>query len=108
MLCLALSLHLLEGDWNGVHPCIRLERDGWVAGAFLNSEGRVSVSAGREWQDGPWWAEAGLATGYSGAPVVPLVRGGYDFGAVRAFAAPAVTIKGDVGLVLGIEIHTGG
>jgi hypothetical protein len=107
MLCLALSIHLIEGDWNAVHPCIRIERDGWIAGAFLNSEGRVSLSVGREWQSGLWFTEAGLATGYSGGSVVPMVRAGYDFGHARAFIAPAVTVDQDVGLVLGVEFNFG-
>ena len=107
MICFALSLHFLEGDWNGIHPCVRFERDGWVAGAFLNSEGRVSLSVGHEWQNGLLFAEAGLATGYSGAPIVPVVRGGYDFGDVRAFVAPAMTVNQDVGLVLGVEFTFG-
>jgi hypothetical protein len=105
--CVAFSLHILPGDWNAVHPCIRLEHDGWIAGAYLNSEGRVSFSAGREWTSGPWWAEAGLATGYEGAPLVPVIRGGYDFGPARAFVAPAMTVKQDVGLVLGVEFLIG-
>jgi hypothetical protein len=105
--CLALSLHILPGDWNSVHPCLRYERDGWVVGAFLNSEERLSLSVGREWTSGPWWAQAGLATGYSAAPVVPMVRGGYDFGPARAFVAPAATVDGDLGIVLGLEINFG-
>ena len=90
-----------------MHPCLRYARDGWVAGAFLNSEGRLSVSAGREWASGPWWAQAGLATGYSAAPVVPMVRGGYDFGPARVFVAPAATVKREVGLVIGLEFQIG-
>ena len=105
--CVALSLHLLPGDWNAVHPCLALEHKNWVAGAFLNSERRLSVSAGYEWQRGPWWAQAGAATGYSGAPVVPVLRGGYEAGAIRYFAAPAMTVKQDVGLVLGVEFRIG-
>lgn len=108
MLCLALSLHLLEGDWNAVHPCVRIEREGWVAGAFVNSERRLSLSVSREWQGGLWFAEAGLVTGYSGARVVPMVRAGYDLGHARVFASPAVTVNRDVGLVLGVEFNLGG
>lgn len=104
--CLALSVHLLPGEWNAVHPCVRLESGGWVAGAFLNSERNVSFSVGREWQDGPWWLELGLATGYTGGPVVPVVRAGYDLGRARLFAAPAATVEGDIGVVLGIEFIT--
>lgn len=107
MFCLALSLHLLPGDWNAVHPCVRYEHEGWVAGAFLNSEGRVSLSAGYEWTQGPWWVQLGGVTGYSGATVAPLLRGGYDFGQARLFVSPGLTGDGDVGLVLGLEIEMG-
>lgn len=106
MLCLAFSLHLLPGDWNAIHPCVRFERDGWVAGAFLNSQGNISLSAGREWQGGPWWAEVGMATGYN-APIIPVARAGYDFGETRLFVAPAVTTDSDLGLVIGLQFNLG-
>ena len=99
---LTASLHILPGDWNAIHPSVRLERDGWSIGAFYNSERRVSAVAGRTFEHGPLWAELGVATGYSAAPVVPFIRAGAQQGNVRFFVAPAATTK-DVGLVLGVE-----
>ena len=104
--CLAFSLHLMQGDFNAVHPCIRYEHGGWAVGAFLNSEWRLSLVAGHEWQSGPWWIEAGIATGYS-APIVPVLRGGYDLGTARLFVAPAATADLEPGLVLGVEFTFG-
>lgn len=96
---LALTLHLLPGDWNGVHPQVRLEHQGWTAGTMLNSESRLSLLAGYTWEWDKLWLELGGATGYSGAPVVPWVRAGYG----PVFIAPAATIEGDVGLVVGVQ-----
>ena len=103
---LAVSLHLLPGDWNAIHPSISVEQGGWALGAMLNSESRLSVVGGYQWQDGPLWAELGLATGYSAAPVVPFLRAGIEHDGVRFFVAPAATKK-DVGLVLGVELNLG-
>jgi hypothetical protein len=101
---LALSLHLLPGDWNGIHPSIRLEQNGWAVGAYLNSESRISVTAGRTFENGPLWAELGLATGYS-YPVVPFIRAGVQKDQFRYFIAPAATTDGDWGVVLGLEMR---
>ena len=101
---LAASLHILPGDWNELHPSVRLEHEGWSLGAFYNSERRVSFVAGREFQNGPLWAELGVATGYSAAPVVPFIRAGVQRENVRFFVAPAATVKRDVGLVFGVEL----
>jgi hypothetical protein len=101
---LALSLHLLPGEWNEIHPSVRLEQNGWAIGAYLNSESRISVTAGRTFESGPLWAELGLATGYS-YPVVPFIRAGVQKDSVRYFVAPGATTDGDLGLVLGIEMR---
>lgn len=105
---LAASLHILPGDWNAIHPSIRLEHDGWSVGAYYNSERRVSFVAGRTFEHGPLWAEIGVATGYSAASVVPFLRVGVQRDNLRFFVAPAATVKRDVGLVLGIEVGIGG
>jgi len=101
---LALSLHLFPGDWNAVHPSVRCDVGALEVGAFYNSERRVSVTAGRtfEWPD--LWIEAGLATGYSYAPVIPYLRAGHDFGGGRhVWVLPTLTPDGTPGIVLGIE-----
>lgn len=103
-LCLALSHHLLAGDWNEVHPCVRFEHEQFIAGAFLNSENRVSAYAGYELSRDPWFLELGVATGYSAYPVVPFARAGVDLGQnLRAFVAPGVKTTGEVGAVIGLE-----
>lgn len=105
-LCLAISHHLLAGEWNEVHPCIRYQDDAFIAGAFLNSESRVSLYAGMEFRAGQLFAEAGIAAGYSGGAIVPFVRGGVDIGkSTRLFVAPAYNVdSGEFGAVFGMEL----
>ena len=104
-LCLALSHHFLEGDWNEVHPCVRYQNEGFIAGAYYNSESNVSAFVG--WDFGN--LEVGLVTGYSGGPVVPMVRGTYDLNEnLTAFVSPAYnTDTQSVGVVLGLEFRLG-
>ena len=46
-LALGLSMHLgLEGDYNQIHPHVRWEDDGKIAGAYYNSMDRMSLYAG--------------------------------------------------------------
>lgn len=103
-LYLAVSTHLsLPGNWNEVHPCVRYQQDAFIAGAFLNSEDRVSAYAGIELRRGAWFAEIGAVTGYSGADVLPFLRAGVELkNGARVFAAPAYA-NGEVGAVLGLE-----
>ena len=102
--CLALSMHFLEGDWNETHPCVRYTDNGWTAGAYLNSEDAISKYVSYTFGD-EWFAEVGLVTGYSGWEVVPMLRAGYNFNDnVSAFIAPAATIQGEYGVVVGFEI----
>lgn len=111
---LAATNHLMPGDWNELHPYLvgRAENvlnigpfDGYSVGAFKNSEGNLSLTAGLTGDRGPWWWEFGLATGYSDAPVVPFSRAGYETeNGLRAFMMPGYNSgTGDLGLVLGIE-----
>lgn len=98
----------MPGEWNEVHPCIRYQRDSFIAGAFLNSESRVSAYAGFELKDGPIFAEIGVVTGYSGADVLPFLRAGIEIDDTkRLFVAPAYD-KGQVGAVVGVEFKFGG
>lgn len=107
-ICLALSTHLsLPGNWNDVHPCIRYQENAFIAGAFLNSEDRVSAYAGIELRRGAWFAEIGAVTGYSGADVLPFLRAGVELNnGARVFVAPAYA-NGEVGAVLGVEFSLG-
>ena len=109
-LCLALTTHIaIGGGWNEVHPCVRYEQDGWTVGAFLNSEDAVSAYASHTWQDGPWFIEGGLVTGYSAAAVLPMIRAGFDIAkGVRLFVTPAYdTFSDQFGAALGIELSIG-
>ena len=104
-LCLALTTHIaIGGGWNEVHPCIRYEQDSWTVGAFLNSEDDISAYASHTWQDGPWFVEAGVASGYSLLPVTPMLRLGYELSDhISLFMAPAV-VGSSVGIVFGVEL----
>lgn len=88
---LALSIHSTSTDFNQVHPHIRLNYDNWVTGVFYNSEDRLGIYAGREFESNKWFLDAGLVYGYKmiDFPVVPMVRGGYKIkDNVKLFAAP--------------------
>lgn len=110
---LALSQHFLPGDWNETHPGIRYEEAPFVALAYHNSEGDISLGAGLvgriELTDAiDLFGEIGLVTGYEYADVVPMARVGLEIGdRTRLFAAPAATAFGDIGAVVGVEITLG-
>lgn len=107
----ASSRHLLPGDWNETHPYQEVSRETDIPGLemglgrFLNSEDEESLYAALRGRSGPWWAEGGLATGYSGAPVVPFGRVGVDLtNRLSAFAAPAYNVDTQtLGAVLGLN-----
>lgn len=108
---IASSHHLLPGEWNERHPFRQATREIFPGlevgvGEFLNSENAQSIYAALRGSRGPFWAEGGLATGYSGAPVVPFGRLGVDLGGgVSAFAAPAYNADTrDLGAVLGLNV----
>ena len=105
-LAVAVTAHLgLAGDYNAVHPHIRLSDGHVIAGAYLNSESRVSLYAGLRGQRGRWFIEGGAVTGYTGADVAPYLRAGYDAGRVTVFVAPAYEYApaSRVGAVVGLE-----
>ena len=105
---IALSTHLISGDWNEVHPSARLsfpvtESLDVGAGAFLNSEGNASAFVGLSGGDTVWW-ELGVATGYSGGDVIPFGRVGVEYNGTRPFVAPAYNVDTqEIGVVLGLE-----
>jgi hypothetical protein len=103
---IAVTAHLgLVGDYNAVHPHVRLSRDNFIAGAYRNSESRVSVYAGLRGEREGWFIEGGVVTGYTGADVAPYARVGYDFEHVTVFATPAYEYAPEprVGMTLGLE-----
>lgn len=106
---LAFSAHFLPGDWTEQHVGLRYEQDRFVAALFLNSENNPSLALGlfgeTELTDSlNVFGEIGGATGYSGGPVVPFVRGGIEYkDRFRLFVAPAMNTDGEVGAVVGFE-----
>jgi len=105
---IAISTHLgMEGDYNEVHPHVRFSEDGFIAGSYYNSMERISVYAGSRVEMGAAGLEFAAVTGYDEvAPISPYIRGTYDLGNVRAFAAPTAEVwNGDtnIGVVFGIE-----
>jgi len=78
---IAMSHHLLPGEWSELHDFDSAYRgtDGPLdigIGRFTNSEGNESVFGGLRYENGPFWAESGAVTGYSGADVLPFGRNG--------------------------------
>jgi hypothetical protein len=112
-LALAFSTHLIvQGDFNAIHPMIKYQADnGVVAGAYLNSDYNVSTFVGYRMQaDNGLWTEVNAVTGYTYiAPVVPMVRVGYEIeDGPSVFAAPIMSMresdgKKTIGFAAGLE-----
>lgn len=108
-LILAATIHYLPGDWNERHPGIRYERAPFMAAAFHNSEGDLSLAAGlvgrHEIAPGVnLFGELAIVTGYEAAPIVPMVRAGLEAGRTRFFVAPAAKADGKFGALIGAEL----
>lgn len=92
-LAVALSQHLTIGDYNSVHPHIRVQDDKFIAGAYLNSKSRISPYMGMRFEFEDHGIELGAVGGYPGLNdinVIPYVRYTYDLNDnSRAFIAPA-------------------
>lgn len=103
---LAFTTHLgLVGDYNEVHPHVRLNNGPYIIGLFYNSEERVSPYAGYRFEYDEVFAELGLTGGYKSAPVLPFIRVGYDFNDnLTAFITPAYEQPDTIGAVFGIEV----
>lgn len=104
---LALTLHATEGNFNDIHPTVRIypiEQPLFVT-AFFNSESAVSVGVGYTFRSDHWFADAGLLTGYDYAPVLPMVRMGYEWDNVRAWVAPSMTPEGEVFPIFGVDVY---
>jgi hypothetical protein len=101
---LALSLHLgFEGEYNSIHPHLRYTTDSYIAGAYYNSESKISPYVGKRFEYNDFGVELGAVGNYSDAAIAPYVRGTYK----QFFVAPGV--EGDnVGIVFGFELPIGG
>jgi hypothetical protein len=108
---LAFSTHLgLSQDYNEIHPHIRLEQDGWIAGSFYNSGNNVSFYGGHRVEIEEFGIEFGLATGYEEfSVIVPFGRGTYTINdTTQLFLAPAPEINNGTttfGVVIGTEFN---
>jgi hypothetical protein len=73
----AASKHLPKYEWqSGFNPGVYVRTSaGWTAGVYRNTLARTTLYAGRTWSNvlGPIDVMAAAATGYSLAPLVPLV-----------------------------------
>lgn len=109
VLSLALTVHLDNSgrDYNEVHPHVRLEKDSYAVGLFINSESNpvtyISKTIGDE-----TFLEFGLMDGYQDR-ILPYGRVGHELSDnVTLFAIPSI-VDGQVGgVVLGIEFGIGG
>ena len=108
---LALSTHLsLAGDYNEIHPHVRLENEHLASGIYYNSIRNTSVYFGlHESITEKLSVEAGIATGYdSFNPVIPYGRVVYGLNNnVDIFIAPTAEKRRNnvnAGIVLGLEM----
>lgn len=97
---LALSLHLgFNNDYNSIHPHIRYNHDQFIAGAYYNSENKISTYIGKRFEYDDFGLEIGFVTGYSDAEIAPYSRGTYR----NFFVTPGIE-ENNIGIVVGTEI----
>jgi len=100
----------MEGNYNSIHPHVRFVQNGAIAGAYYNSEERISFYGGYRLEPSEKTGiEFAIATGYEefGA-IAPYARGTYDMGKARFFVAPGFEKNNNetnIGVVLGIELQ---
>ena len=100
---IALSLHLgFEGDYNAIHPHIRLQEQQYIAGLYYNSESNISPYVGYRLEYNDFGLEYGAVGNYSHADIAPYVRGTYK----NFFVAPGIE-NDKVGIVFGIDVPIG-
>lgn len=100
---LALSAHLLPGDFNSFHPHIRYGDEDWAVGAYINSHYEPSYYASYTFEHEGWFIEGGVVTGYTDG-IIPLLRAGYDAGDVEFFIAPVIYGGKLSGSVVGVSV----
>lgn len=111
VLGLALSLHLgLQGEYNEIHPHVQV-RDGYIiAGAYLNSENKVSPYLGIRSEGALGYLEFGIVNNYDAFDTpIPFTRVGYTLDDNSSlFVSPAIEkINKTVtsGVVIGLEVR---
>lgn len=106
---IAISTHLgMYGDYNEIHPHVQYNPDnGFIAGAYLNSENNVSAYVGYQIKAGKHSVDLGAVSGYSQMKMAPMVRYSYDVSDnTKFFASPvAEKYQGEInaGVVVGFE-----
>lgn len=89
----------MQGDYNAIHPHIRLQEQSYITGLYYNSESNISFYAGKRWEYNDFGLEAGAVTGYTAGDVIPYGRATYK----NFFVAPALEGDDTVGAVIGYE-----
>ncbi len=107
---IALSMHFgMEGDYNEIHPHVRIQQDRYIAGAYYNSEDRISPYVGVQYTFDNVFVEGGIAGGYPAlGGVIPYARAGYKLSDnTKVFVAPAgEVVDGETNIraVIGFDI----
>jgi len=106
---LALSAHVgFEGEYNAIHPHVRLEKDSYAVGSYINSEKNLSSYVSYSFEMDSYYLELGLVGGYTMSEVLPLFRAGFEKNNIDAFITPGFEGSSMVPkVVLGIEIMLG-
>lgn len=110
LLGLALSQHLnFGGTYNNIHPHLRLQENQFIAGAYYNSEERISPYVGIRYEFLENGLEIGIAGGYPAlGSIVPYGRYTYDLNdSVRLFVTPGgekINDEVNYGIVVGVEL----
>lgn len=101
---LAVSMHLgFEGEYNMIHPHVRLQNNQFVSGAFYNSESNLSYYTGIQIENTQWTHEFGLVVGYSDSKLAPYFRSTIDVNEnIIGYITPGIE-NGNIGIVLGLE-----
>jgi len=74
-LLMTLTLHLgMIGEFNGINPHVRCDKDNYSTGLYYNSEKNFSFYVSRNVKFSKSEIEFGLVTGYRDAKALPLVR----------------------------------
>lgn len=110
LLSLALSQHLnFQNEYNQIHPNIRIQEQNFIAGAYYNSEERISPYLGVRYDFLEHGIELGIAGGYPAiGSILPYARYTYNIDDnVKIFVMPGgevVNNETHYGLVVGVEL----
>jgi len=101
---IALSLHVgFNDDYNPIHPYVKYDNEGVIAGAYYNSINQISMYAGKRFEFNDYGLEAAIATGYSKSnplSLTPHIRATYkNYFFIPDFAGS------DTGIVIGTELE---